>query len=353
MTGNFDLDHYFELSPDGICIVGHDLLLKRVNSAFARVVGYSMDELLSTPVMAFIHPDDRNRTSAAFSRMKQHLTLTNFENRYLTKSGEVRWFSWTAIPVESAQVFLGIAKDITYQRKLDEDRNQLLTAMTKNIDDLRQLTYTTSHDLRSPVNNLLAVFSMLDVSKIHDPETLKFIDMLKLATDNLRSTLNTYVEMLAQKDVLHTAQEEVDLGHCLKSVMTSIESLLEHTRTEVRTDFSAFSRIQFNRLYLESIYLNLLTNSIKYTKSGSAPRIHVYTRVKEGIQQLVFSDEGQGFDMAKVKDRVFGLHQKFHDHQDSKGIGLYLVHHHVTSMGGRIQLESQPGEGAKFIISFE
>src|SRR5690606_12341060 len=99
---------------------------------------------------------------------KHNLTLTNFENRYLTKKGQIRWFSWTAIPIESAQVYLGIAKDISHQRKLDDDRNQLLTKMTKSVDNLKQLTYATSHDLRAPVNNLLAVFSLLDVSKIPD-----------------------------------------------------------------------------------------------------------------------------------------------------------------------------------------
>lgn len=353
MGNDFDLEHYFELSPDGICIAGHDGLCIRVNKAFALALGYSAEELVGKPIRDLLYPEDQLRTSAAFERMRFNLTLTNFENRYVTKSGYIRWFSWTAIPIESAHVIFGIAKDVSHQRKLDDDRNQLLTNMTKSVDNLKQLTYATSHDLRAPVNNLLAVFSLMDISKITDPETCKFIDMLKLATDNLRTTLDTYVEMLSQKDVLNISQEEVDLGECLQLVMGSLASLIEHTHAKVRTDFSAFSRVSFNRLYMESIYLNLLTNSIKYSRNGSAPRIFVHTRVEGGVKQLVFSDAGQGFDMNQVKDRVFGLHQKFHNHQDSKGIGLYLVHHHVTAMGGRIQLDSKPGEGATFVISFD
>ncbi|PRY55306.1 PAS domain S-box-containing protein [Arcticibacter pallidicorallinus] len=353
MGNDFDLEHYFELSPDGICIVGHDGICIRVNKTFAQDLGYSVDELIGKATRDLLYPDDRPRTQLAFEKMKHNLTLTNFENRYLTKTGQIRWFSWTAIPIESAQVYLGIAKDISHQRKLDDDRNQLLTKMTKSVDNLKQLTYATSHDLRAPVNNLLAVFSLLDVSKIPDPETRKFIDMLKLATDNLRSTLDTYVELLGKKDVMNISQEELDLRECFEVVTGSVASLIEHTHAEIRTDFSAFSRVPFNRLYMESIFLNLLTNSIKYAKNGSVPRIFVQTRLGEGVKQLVFSDAGQGFDLNQVKDRVFGLHQKFHNHHDSKGIGLYLVHHHVTSMGGRIQLESKPGEGATFIISFE
>ena len=57
--------------------------------------------------------------------------------------------------------------------------------------------------------------------------------------------------------------------------------------------------------------------------------------------------------MDKVKDKIFGLNQKFHNHSDSKGIGLYLVYNHVVSLGGRIVVESKLNEGAKFIISFK
>lgn len=353
MGNDFDLERYFELSPDGICIVGRDGICIRVNKSFAQDLGYSVDELIGKGIQDLLYPEDRLRTKVSFEKMKHNLTLTNFENRYLTKSGHIRWFSWTAIPIESEQVFLGIAKDISHQRKLDDDRNELLTKMTKSVDDLKQLTYATSHDLRAPVNNLLAVFSLLDVSKIDDPETRKFINLLKLATDNLRSTLDTYVEMLGQKEVLNVSQEELDLSACFEVVTGSLASLIEHTHAEIRTNFSAFSCVHFNKLYMESIFLNLLTNAIKYARNGSVPRIFVQTRLVEGVKQLVFSDAGQGFDLNQVKDRVFGLHQKFHNNHDSKGIGLYLVHHHVTSMGGRIQLESKPGEGATFIISFD
>ena len=68
---------------------------------------------------------------------------------------------------------------------------------------------------------------------------------------------------------------------------------------------------------------------------------------------LNFEDQGLGLDLEKVKDRIFGLYQKFHAHQDSKGIGLYLIHSQITALGGSIAVESKPMEGAKFIISFK
>ena len=104
---------------------------------------------------------------------------------------------------------------------------------------------------------------------------------------------------------------------------------------------------------MESIFFNLITNSIKYAKPGLTPVITITSRVHEGVNQLVFTDNGLGFDMENVKDKIFGLHQKFHNHVDSKGIGLYLVHNHVTSLGGEISIKSEVNQGTQFVISFK
>jgi signal transduction histidine kinase len=83
------------------------------------------------------------------------------------------------------------------------------------------------------------------------------------------------------------------------------------------------------------------------------PVITIYSEKINGVSQLIFQDNCLGFDMDKVKDKIFGLHQKFNQHTDSKGIGLYLVYNHITSLGGTISLESKINEGSKFIIAFK
>lgn len=135
--------------------------------------------------------------------------------------------------------------------------------------------------------------------------------------------------------------------------MLSINSLIQNSQAIIKVDFSELEKITFNRTYLKSILLNLITNSIKYCIPGLYPEISIYTKDDEGTKQLVVSDKGVGIDMDKYKDRIFGLHQKFHDNSDSNGIGLYLVYNHVTNLGGHISVESKINEGSKFIISFK
>jgi len=352
-TDLYNLELFFELSADLLCVAGYDGYFKKINSTVSRTLGYSNEELFAKPVDTFVHPEDRAITAESRENIKRDNPLLNFENRYVTKGGEIVWLSWTSMPIDSEKLVFAIAKNITHKKKLEEDRNLLLTNLTQINMELKQLTYSTSHDLRLPVSNLLSVFNLLDVSKIQDEETLEFIDILKSSTENLKDTLNGYVDALNQKNVLTVQTEEVDLNDCLDIVRQSLRSLIQSSKSIIQVDFSAFKKIEFNKTYLESTFLNLITNSVKYARPDQSPVISICSRIENGVKQLIFADEGQGFDMDKVKDRIFGLNQKFHDHADSKGIGLYLVHNHITSLGGRIVVESKLGEGARFVISLK
>jgi signal transduction histidine kinase len=316
-------------------------------------LGYSDEELYSKPINDFVYNEDKGITSKVRKELTNNTTLLNFENRYVTKSGEIVWLSWTSFPLESEKVIFAIAKNVTYKKKVEDERNLLLTDLTIINKNLKQLTYTASHDLRSPVNSLLAVFSLLDTSKINDDQTIKFMEILKASVENLKDTLNNYVDVLKNKDTLNTPLEELDINECLNVVLQSINSLVRDSNAAVNVDFSEFSKIKFNKTYMESIFLNLITNSVKYKRPETAPSILIYTKYEKGIPQLIISDNGLGFDMDNVKDKIFGLHQKFHTHIDSKGIGLYLVYNHVTNLGGKIRVESELNQGAKFIISFK
>jgi len=346
-------ENFFELSADLLCIAGFDGFFKKINPAVSQLLGFTNEELFSKPINDFVYIEDQNPTSKVRSELHKNNPLFNFENRYVTKSGEIVWLSWTSMPVPEEKLVYAIAKNITHTKKIEAERNLLLTKFTKINNALKKLNYTNSHDLRSPVNNLLSIFSLLDFSKIEDPETLQFIEMLQSATETLKETLNNYVDILILEDKAEAQIEEIDFATSLNTVISSISSLIQNSKTIIKVDFSKLEKVNFNKTYLESIFLNLITNSIKYAIPGSTPIISIYSKKTNGINQLIFSDKGIGFDMKHVKDKIFGLHQKFNNHIDSKGIGLYLVNNHITSLGGKIDVESKINEGTTFTISFK
>ena len=349
----YSFDNFFKISADFICIAGFDGYFKRVNPAVSKLLGYTEEELYAKPIHEFVYAPDLKITLETREQVYKNKPLLNFENRYVTKSGEIVWLSWTSMPVEGEKLIYAIAKNVTHKKRVEEQRNLLIANLTKINKELTVLSHKTSHDLKSPINNMLSVFSLIDDSKISDPETLELIDILKLTSENLKETLNNSIDHLIENANISTGVERINLRESLDEVLSSINSLILDSKAVINVDFSEVKNITFNKAYMKSIFLNLISNSIKYAVPHQAPIITITSTNTNGIDQLIFSDNGLGFDMDKVKEKIFGLYEKFHVNDDSNGIGLYLVYNHVTSLGGRIAVESKINEGATFTISFK
>lgn len=346
-------EKFFDLSADLLCVAGYDGYFKRINPAVSKLLGYSQKELLSRPINDFIYKEDQESTEIVRNDLKNKIPLFNFENRYLTKEGNIIWLLWTSFPVEKDNHVYAVAKNITHNKELEKERNQNLAELIKINNHFKKITYAAAHDLRSPVNNLLSVFELLNINTIKDPETVEFINILNKTSLNLKETLNEYVVILNKENEVNEHLENVDLNDALSEVMLSINALIQNSQAQIKHNFSGLRTIAFNRPNLKSIFLNLITNAIKYANPNHLPKIEVYTEINQGKKQLIISDNGVGFDMEMVKDKIFGLHQKFHNHVDSNGIGLYLVHNHITSLGGTITVDSQVNVGTRFIITFK
>ncbi|GAB2973119.1 hypothetical protein GCM10027049_03860 [Mucilaginibacter puniceus] len=349
----FDVDHFIQQSPDMICIAGYDGYFRKINPAVSKTLGYTDEELFSKPINDFVYSEDKIATIESRESVKRSIPLINFENRYVTKAGDTVWLSWTSIGIEEEQVVFAIAKNITHKKRLEEDRNLILTNLTKANNELKQLAYTSTHDLRSPVNSLLSTLKMMEDKNIANEEVVELFDVLKQSTENLSDTLNKYVDVLIQKNSLNIAVSEVSFTEALNTIQRSLRSLIIDTKTNLVADFTEVDVITFNKGYLESIFLNLISNSIKYAKPNTYPQISIKSQKTDGVISLIFKDDGLGFDMEKDKDRIFGFNQTFHENKDSKGIGLYLVHNHLTNLGGHIAVESRVNEGAAFTITFK
>lgn len=346
----FNYELFFENSTDLLCIAGFDGFFKKLNPAVVQLLGYSYEELYSRPINHFIHPEDQNLTSGHREELKKANPLLNFENRYLTKSGKVVWLSWTSHPYPEDKIVFAIAKNITHKKLLEEERNLLLSNLSKLNGELKHLTYMASHDFRSPVNNFISLLGMLNTDKINDSEIIKIINMLKLSGDKLQSALNGYLELLKNK-----YSKEIDITvnfkQVLNSVTDSLNTLIQTSKTQIITDFQV-SEIAFNPSYLNSIFLNLISNSIKYSRPGFPPQINISTSLNEDGVKLIVEDNGLGMDLNKIGNKLFAIKDSNFQNYDSKGIGLFLVHSHISSCGGKIEVFSRLNEGTRFEVLF-
>jgi PAS domain S-box-containing protein len=115
-----ELDRFFTLSLDLMCVAGFDGYFKRLNPVWERILGYTLDELLAHPYLDFIHPDDRSPTTTEADKLSGGLHVLNFENRYRHKDGSYRWLEWAAVPYPSEQVIYAAARDITERKEARE-----------------------------------------------------------------------------------------------------------------------------------------------------------------------------------------------------------------------------------------
>jgi two-component system sensor histidine kinase/response regulator len=131
-------DRFFTVSLDMLCIADFDGYFKRLNPAFERILGYSLEELQSRPFLDFVHVEDREATKVVVDRLRAGGDLTSFENRYRCKDGSYRWLLWTATPFAEQRLIYAAARDITERKAMEEtlarERN-LLRALMDNLPD--------------------------------------------------------------------------------------------------------------------------------------------------------------------------------------------------------------------------
>ncbi len=349
---NYDYERFFELSPDLLCIASSDGYFKKINPAVPALLGFSLEELYSRPILSFVHPDDQEKTRLYRAKLIENKNRYYFENRYLTKSGETVWLSWTAYPIEEDGVVFAIAKDVTSKHKLMIERADLLARLKLANDNLNQLNYAASHDLRSPLGSLMSILRMVDDKNIADPDLKEIIGVLKSTGSFLKNSVDEYIDALKKGNTHEVERNQVSFQDCLNNVLAGMKALINLSDTQFDVDFSAAEKVYFNKGYMESIFLNLITNSIKYAKPNESPQIKIQTEQRGDMVKLSFTDNGIGFNMDAVKNNLFEIHQTFHENYDSKGVGLYLIHSYVKSFGGSIAVESSLGQGTSFTISF-
>jgi PAS domain S-box-containing protein len=349
----FRLEPFFEMSPALMCIAGYDGFFRKVNPAVVNLLGYTNEELLSRPINEFIHPDDRDITTNSRESVRKGIPLINFENRYVTKSGEIVWLQWTTISDTENHIIYGVAKNVTLRKRQEAERNSLLENLATINKEIQLRSWSTTHDLRSPLGNLLAIFELLDFSNIQDEETVELLRMLRTATSTLKKTLDSYLDSISSEPNTLPTVENVNVADALNLVAESLKATLRQRQGRITSDLSESSTLRFNRDYLESILLNLISNSIKYAKPDVPLEIHIELSQHVGVKKLIYRDNGIGFDMEAVRGRLFGFHQSFSTHKDSKGIGLFLVQTYMNRFGGNITLESELGQGSTFTLTFK
>ncbi len=329
-----------------------------VNEAFTKLTGYTFEEVVGkTPRIL----QNSNTNRQELDRMKD--AIIKWETCEITvlnqkKNGEEFWNNIHIIPVANEKGWfthwVAIQRDVTKHIESDREREHFLEELIAKNKKLKQFTYITTHNLRAPLTNLLSASRMMKTETISNSLTKTLVEIFKKSSLDLNDSLNTLMNALLIQDNEHVVIQKLSFSAILESVISKNSHLIADNCCLISSDFSEIDVIHFNIEYLESIFQNLITNSIKYACPKRQSKIVIKSSIIDSKTiQLAFSDNGIGMDMNLIKGKIFGLNQRFHDHQDSKGIGLYLVHEQLAALGGTISVMSEVQVGSTFYINFK
>ncbi|EMK01773.1 MULTISPECIES: PAS domain-containing sensor histidine kinase [unclassified Leptospira] len=255
--------------------------------------------------------------------------------------------------------FLGIGTDVSgaqeYLERLEDTKQQLeilADQLGRKNAQLLNYAHITSHNLRAPTSNLISLVELVEEAKSEE-EIQSLLGKFKISVDYLQETLDSLVEVLKIQEGTRRKIETVRFDSVLKKILRILEGQILETSAEIHSDFSPLEELEYDKTYLESILLNLISNSIKYRSPHRTPKIDIRTEISEGKYLLIVEDNGLGIDLKKYQNKLFGLHKTFHRHPDARGVGLFLTKSQVEALNGRIYAESELDHGTKMIIELQ
>ncbi|AFZ67091.1 PAS domain S-box [Deinococcus peraridilitoris DSM 19664] len=316
--------------------------------------------------IAHVLPEDREDVTRKYGVALERGEAWDFECRIRRADGEVRWI-WARGEVLRSEDgtpthILGLVQDITEGKLAEAAIQELNTQLEARVrertrsleaanEELEAFSYSVSHDLRTPVRHITGFTSILRKSlgdKL-DEKSARALTVVEVAAERM----NTLID--AMLDLSRTSRQPVrvklvDLGALVSAVRTELESDVLERR--VRWQVSELPLVPGDHELLRQAMLNLLSNALKYTSKQDEAVIEVWVEDRADEWAVFVRDNGAGFD-PRYQDKLFGVFQRLHRHEEFEGVGVGLanVRRIVQRHGGRVWAEGKPGEGATFGFS--
>jgi len=277
-----------------------------------------------------------------------------YEYRIEAKDGSIIWIrdSFTIVPsLENPEKLRGIMMDITAIKEAEETLHQSYELVNEQNKRLLNFSYIVSHNLRSHASNIDGISALISNAETEE-ERNEMISLLRKVVVNLNDTLYNLNNIVNIHTTINMVREPLNLLEYVNNAIQTQEAQIVSKHAEIINEVPPDVFVYFNRAYLESVLLNLISNALRYSHALRKPVIKI-TCVPSGSGYM-FSiiDNGVGIDLSKNGEKLFGLNQTFHGNNDARGFGLFITKNQIEAMGDKIEVESTLGEGTTFKILF-
>lgn len=327
------------------------------NDMWKIMLGYDPGELDNTleTFTRLLHPDEREEIEKLYNDyVAGNSSSYQVMMRMKTRENKWKWIlsiSKSTLRDEQGEIIraAGIHIDMDDIKQKELELQELTEELMISNKELQQFAYITSHNLRAPVANLRSLTWLFNKEEL-EGRNKEIFDKINLSIDKLSSTLDDLNEILSSRVHKTEQREPVSFEKELADVMHSISEEITAKEAAINYDFSKAKEICYPAKVIHSVFLNIITNAIKYRKETERPVIRITTQEDGEFVLLTITDNGKGIDMGKYGNKIFGLYQRFHENTEGKGLGLYIIKSQVESLGGKIAVESMVNRGTTFQV---
>lgn len=339
----------------GFLEVDEDDKILDANPSFSLMSGYSTEEIVGKRGIDLFFQDEKGKRTIIQKNILRKIGQSDvYETEVIDKFGNRRWWLISGGPnyndAGEMTGSVGIHLDITDKKKLEDEQTQLLNLTQKQNDRLKNFAHIVSHNLRSHAANLSGMISFIELQDKQFATNI-FFQNFKNVVDNLMESIQNLSEVADIQINEAGDLDRLNLVEIINSTLLNVSSLARGSEVQINFEQNQGKAWVMGILsYLESIVLNLLTNAIKYSDPKKQKRINIFIEISDEWTILRVSDNGLGIDLNRQGRKIFGMYKTFHNHPDSRGIGLFITKFQVETLGGKIEVESEEGIGSIFSV---
>ena len=324
--------------------VGSGLLVATISATLKHYILWFRPETLKTVTWAKPpapttppRPDTERRSPPA-----------SFQTWQETVQG--RSLPWQPLDIDAAQTLRHATINIVLRQA--SEKLKLVDELARSNAELNKFAYITSHDLQEPLNLVANYIQLLEMryQEALDDDAREFIGYAVEGIDHMQNLINDLLRYSRLGGQQAQSSEPVDLNTVVDWVLHNLKDRFEDIGTQVTV--AELPTVHGNRMQLVQVFQNLLGNALKFR--GDRPLvIQIHSRRKGMQWEISIADNGIGLD-PRFSDRIFQVFQRLHtrDEYPGTGIGLAICKKIVNQHQGDIWVDSQPGEGATFHLTF-
>ncbi|MDT3401417.1 PAS domain S-box protein [Mucilaginibacter terrae] len=341
-------------ATNGVAVLDRQFKIELINDGFTHMSGYTQADAIGKSLLSLLSMESDDSPEA--QQLQQDLckgTAQEQEIMCYKKDGTIYWNLVKQTPVMNEQgemeMCITVHTDITEKKKTEMELRLLADDLYRQNKELHQFAYIVSHNLRSPVANIVGLANLLELFKDDADTQNQTLQELTKSVNNLDTVIKDLSYILtvnnASKELL---KEPVIIQDLLQQVLVDLQPQILMTDAEITIPSKPLV-MRTNRAYIYSIFFNLISNAIKY-KSHIKPYIKIDFYMTEAHHVIYVADNGKGIDLEKHSHDLFKPYKRFDFKVEGKGLGLFLVKSHVEALGGSLTVKSELSKGSTFYI---